>query len=542
MNRRSFLQTGGAAALLAALPASARAATGRAQIVLLRNQLRDFTPQRAERQALAMAAIDAARTSGAVYADVQLRISEFEFWLGVSPSVVFGAAAGVRALVNGYWGFAAFDGMPSVDDMARIGKESVKQAATGARGAPRTVELAPTPVVHDGDWTAPIDVDPFTVSLDEKADWFTDLIDYTNMQTLGIGADGAMNFLREDRTYASTDGSYLTQRLYTTTSSLTVAAEPHYSTEAEGRMPLQVGPAQGGWECLKQYPYRDEIPAIIEHAQRARVSKAADVGRWDVVFDAEAMAGILNATIAPATQLDRAVGYRANGEGTSYLNQPLEMLGTLRVAAPSVNIRAAGSMRGGAATVQWDNEGVAPTDAHLVTNGMLTDFQTTRESATWIAEYTAKTGKPVQSNGGAACNAATMPSTTGMANMILEPGHTSETFESLVRGTKKGLAVIGGRIEADQQCLNGAGQGQIVYEIVDGKLTTAIRGMSYLFRAPEFWKNVVALGGAASVRTIGLTEWPKITRGLTYTGTSSSIQSVPAKVKEIAILDTIPRS
>ena len=79
------------------------------------------------------------------------------------------------------------------------------------------------------------------------------------------------------------------------------------------------------------------------------------------------MAAILDATVARATQLDRAMGYRANTEGTSYLNAPLEMLGSLQVAAPSVNIRACGSMQGGAATVKWDNEGVAPTDAMLVT-------------------------------------------------------------------------------------------------------------------------------------------------------------------------------
>jgi hypothetical protein len=66
--------------------------------------------------------------------------------------------------------------------------------------------------------------------------------------------------------------------------------------------------------------------------------------------------------------------------------------------------------------------------------------------------------------------------------------------------------------------------------------------MSYLFRAPEFWKNVVALGGAESSRMLGHRLWAGVTRGMYIGDTSYSVRAVPAKVSQLAVFDTVPRS
>src|SRR5690606_40839747 len=51
-----------------------------------------------------------------------------------------------------------------------------------------------------------------------------------------------------------------------------------------------------------------------------------------------------------------------------------------------LSVRANRTERGGAGTVRWDDEGVETGHFALVEAGILRDFQTTRESATWLAD------------------------------------------------------------------------------------------------------------------------------------------------------------
>ena len=46
------------------------------------------------------------------------------------------------------------------------------------------------------------------------------------------------------------------------------------------------------------------------------------------------MASLVEQTFGVATQLDRALGYEANAGGTSYIDDPLGMVGHLQVARP----------------------------------------------------------------------------------------------------------------------------------------------------------------------------------------------------------------
>ncbi|MEP6754580.1 MAG: hypothetical protein ABJA67_03680, partial [Chthonomonadales bacterium] len=66
--------------------------------------------------------------------------------------------------------------------------------------------------------------------------------------------------------------------------------------------------------------------------------KPIDIGRFDVVFDWETMGSFVLNSWGNATQLDRAMGYEANAQGTSYLGpDPTEFLGT-SVAAPQITV------------------------------------------------------------------------------------------------------------------------------------------------------------------------------------------------------------
>jgi len=190
----------------------------------------------------------------------------------------------------------------------------------------------------------------------------------------------------------------------------------------------------------------------------------------------------------------------------------------------------------GAATVKWDDEGVAPPEATLVKDGILNDYQTTRESASWLTEYYQKKGVPVQSNGCAFAYGGMMSPKLQCPNLVMQPGKSETSFADLVAGTKRGMAIRGALVNSDQQALNVNGYGQYVNEIVDGKLGIALSNVMFNYRGPEFWKNLVAVGGPSSARQFGFAETTGA-RGSGYRF-GHSISAVPGKVVAVAITDS----
>jgi TldD protein len=463
-----------------------------------------------ELKGIAEAALAAAKEAGATYADVHFIHSRRENWIYFpgprypAPSRSANIGFGIRALVNGYWGFAGIDGTTTTDMAAKAGRDATSQAKFAATGKPRTVELAPTPVVT-GTWTMPVEIDPFAISLEEKADYIDGLLDEISQLRYGVSMSAFVYLLKQERTFVSSEGSYTVQTIYNTGADMSLGVPRDWMTERPGgRSADFLSKAGAGWEYIRKAPIREEAWRMIEEALGSRRPKPVDVGRYDVVFDAKAVSNILSSSIGIATELDRAMGYEANGVGTSYFSDPLEMLGTYKIGSPLMTVTANRSMPGGAATVKWDDEGVAPVDTVLVKDGILNDFQTTREAASWLAPYYQKVGKPVASNGCAGMYGATNAMQQFSPNLVMTPNTQDVTIPEMVKTIKKGLAIVGGYAYADQQVLNGVGGGEIVYEINDGKITGTIQNAQLLYRSPEFWKNLAAVGGTSTVREFGI--------------------------------------
>jgi predicted Zn-dependent protease len=120
---------------------------------------------------------------------------------------------------------------------------------------------------------------------------------------------------------------------------------------------------------------------------------------------------------------------------------------------------------------------------------------------------------------------------------VLVPGAQHVSFDDLVASTKKGLAVVGGQSWSDQQALNGITSGDLVYEIRDGQLGEPLDAAEITWRAPEFWRNVVALGGAASVRHVGIERGRDYAHRIPHT-----VAAVPAKVIQLPLMDARRRA
>ena len=534
MNRRHFLATGARAAgsMLAwgALP------SGLAQFAGQRPML--LPPGSPELKALAHAALDAARAAGARYADVVFRATEVESWGGFdqlrygAPHQAFTQGVGIRALVGSAWGISGMDGVMTLDDVVRLGREAAALAGIEAVQRASTLELVPAPPVADGHWVTPVERDPFAVSPEEKMDFLLAVNDFIMRLNPKVGETIRSNcrFQRVDTTMASTDGMDYTQTTYTTDGLLYLSAGEDCLRVGEARVTADfLTPAGAGWEYIRAAPFREAAAALIETADRSRQKLEAEQGRHEVVFDAYAVAGILSATLGAATSLDRGMSMTAQGVGTSFLSDPLGMLGKLQVAAPSITITASRAMPRGAATVRWDDEGVVPREAILVKDGIITDFQTTRESANWLASYYGEKGRQPSSNGCAGRGRATDVPAQCPANLSLTPGHEALTFEDLVKSTKRGYAICGGRLTTDWQASSGAGRADRMYVIRDGQMGAAVQIPQYLFSTAELWKSIVALGGPSSARPFGITGEDN---GL---GAAHSVVAVPAKVRQLRI-------
>jgi len=533
LTRRTFLKTGSMAAAVAAIPVRQSYA----------ESLRSWVPRESapDFKALAAAALDAAKGAGATYADVHFRYTRKEnwvYWQGLgypTPSGNNYVGVGVRSLVNGYWGFSGMDSVATTDDAARLGRDSAAQARTAAKGKPRSVNLAPAPVVNNGSWVMPVEIDPFTVSLQEKVDYIDAMSDYVSRRAYGVGTMAMLFFTKEERIFASSEGSNTSQTVYNTSATFSLGVPFDWLTERPGGMGANfLTPAGAGWEYIRNAPYRDRADEMIEIAKKTRRPKPVEVGKYDIVFDPEALAGIIDVSIGMSTELDRATGYLANTVGTSYLNDPMEMLGTFKMGSALLNVSTNRSLPGGAATVKWDDEGVEPAETQLVTNGILTDYQTTRESASWIAEYYQKKGTPVKSNGCAGVYGGSSSMSLFNPNLVLHPGTQDLSFGDLVKSVKKGYAILGGQTYGDQQALNGNGYPSLVYEIKNGELGEVVSNAEVLYRSPEFWKNLTLLGGKSSVRQFGFDRW----RDNDYEYRVPHTISTPAaKVTGVAITD-----
>lgn len=481
--------------------------------------------------ALAERAVDAAMRAGAVYADARLTVTRVQQlpWLFEEESWGFG----VRALVNGYWGFLA-SAVWTPDEAVRLGSGAVAQANAHRRGKTRPVELGTLPVVTRGEWVMPVKYDPFDIPIAEKLDVMASFADLAETAQSGISTQNSMAFRRQHRVFVSSDGISWSQTTYTTGASFAVFFRDSYFA----KLPSGVASADGlssagrGWELVSESGLAAAIPQLIDQADQARHQVPADVGRYDMVFGAEAMASLVDATLGAATELDRALGYEANASGTSYLDKPETFLGAVPVASPRVTLLANRSLPGGSATVRWDDEGVVPDDFTIIRSGVLVDYQTTREQAAWLAPYYQRAGRPIRSHGCAAAGSALDITMQHPPNIALMPSAEPVTFETLVAGTEKGIAVLDINVSMDQQLLNGMGSGTM-REIVHGKLGRFIRGGAIAFRAPELWKSVAGLGGAGTQRWYGYSRG----KGEPRQSVTYSIGAVPAKIPQLSLID-----
>jgi TldD protein len=243
----------------------------------------------------------------------------------------------------------------------------------------------------------------------------------------------------------------------------------------------------------------ENAPRWAEEAVQKLSAKPVEVGRYDLVLHPTHLGLTIHESIAHPTELDRVYGYEANYAGTSFVAPPEEKLGKFRYGPEFMNIQGDRMQDGSLGAVGWDDEGVQPETFLIIKNGVVNDYQTTREQANWLEWWYKSQGKQTRSHGCSYAQSWSDVQFQRMPNVSLLPGTQDRKWEDVISATDSGIAIIGdGSFSIDQQRFNAQFGGQVFYEIKGGKITGMLKDVAYQMKTTEFWNAMDMIGGKSS--------------------------------------------
>lgn len=508
MKRRDFIYLTGLGATAAMLP----------RIPVMG---RPIDPQRALetidvslKKQLADVALNAARGKGASYSDVrigrylnQFVVTREEKVENIVNTESYGM--GVRVIANGSWGFAATDKMDK-DSIAKAAELAVAIAKENSRLLTEPVQLAPQTGYGEVSWKAPIEKNGFEVPMKEKVD----LLLGVNDAAMKSGANYITSLLfmvNEQKYFASTDGSYIDQDIHRMWPTFFITKIDAATGKFETRNGLSA-PMGMGYEYLYARP-EDKVQSVttlyrgrydmLEDAKAAGAqatekltAKSVEPGKYDLILDPSHLWLTIHESTGHSTELDRVLGYEANFAGTSFLTLDKWQSKKFNFGNKLVNIVADKTQVGSLGAVGYDDEGVQCGKWDLIKEGILTNYQVTRDQA-HIIGLNASQG---------CCYADKWSSVQfqRMPNVSLQPGKDKKSVDDLIKGVEKGIYIIGdGSFSIDQQRYNFQFGGQLFYEIKNGKIAGMLKDVAYQSNTQEFWNSCAGIADESDYRLGG---------------------------------------
>ena len=485
--------------------------------------------------ALADATLAKAKELGASFADFHIMQTDEES-LFVREEMVQGVNAeaslgcSVRVLVNGAWGFSASEEISEKRVLALV--ESAIAMAKGQAGwRERKIELEELPA-HTGKWTMPMEVDPFTVPLEEKVERLLAI----NRAALGKGANFCHSYVatvRERKWLANTFGTRTEQTRVRMNPSFSITVTDSKKGEFATRESM-VPPKGAGYEHLRDWKAEDESALAVEQAKEKMAAPSVTPGKMDIVIAPSNLWLTVHETVGHPTELDRALGYEANYAGTSHCTP--DKLDTLQYGSEIVNIYADRTAETGLATIRWDDDGVATEGKEfpIVKEGIFRNFQMAMGQAALI-------GRDTGSNACAYADSFDSFPIQRMPNISLKPGKDdSVTVDDLIAGVDDGIYVEGrGSWSIDQQRYNFQFTGQVFHKIRNGKIDGMYRDVAYQGNSVDFWNACDGLGGEPTYELGGAFNCGKGQPGQVA---PVSHGAVPARFRQTNILNTAEES
>ncbi|HEV8252435.1 MAG TPA: TldD/PmbA family protein [Candidatus Limnocylindria bacterium] len=442
-------------------------------------------------------ALDAARSGGAGYADIRVVEQSTESLTVKNGSLAEAssnrsAGFGVRLLVDGAWGFAS---------SSRLERAEVERTARAAVAIARASGLASRePIVLDdapaavAEYRTPYREDPFAVPLDEKlrllfeADGVMGKVAGVTLRT------SSMEFGREHKTFASTEGAHIEQEIVT--SGAGIEAMAFNEDEVQRRSYPQSAGGQhvtGGFEAVRDLHLADHAQRIAEEAVALLDAPQCPSGTMTLIVDSPQLALQVHESCGHPIELDRVLGMEASFAGTSFLT--LDKLDQLQYGSEIVNMEADATAPGGLGTFGFDDEGVAAQKVPIVTAGRFVGYLTSRETAPIVGR---------RSMGSSRASGWNVIPLIRMTNVNLLPGDAG-TLDDLIADTADGLFLSTNHSwSIDDRRLNFQFGTEIGWLIKDGRLTQMVKNPTYTGITPEFWSSCDAICGPSEWKLWGV--------------------------------------
>jgi TldD protein len=469
----------------------------------------------ATKKRMADVVLNAARSKGATYADVRIGrylnqyvVTRENKVQNVVNTESYGM--GIRVLAGGCWGFAATDKLDN-DSIAKAAAQAVAIAKENARLQSEPVQLLPQKGYGEVSWKTPLERNAFEVPIKEKVD----LLLSVNDAALKAGANyvnSIMFLVNEQKYFASTDGSYIDQDVHRIWPTFGVTKIDAKTGKFETRQSLS-SPRGMGYEYLmptesekiktaptvlyrNRYDMLEDARAAATQAEQKLKAKSVEAGKYDLILDPSHLWLTIHESVGHPSELDRVLGYEANFAGTSFLTLDKWESKKFKFGSDKVNILADKLQPGSLGAVGYDDEGVATKQWDIIKDGVLVNYQSTRDQGHIIGLK--------ESQG--CCYADNWSSVQfqRMPNISLQAGKEALKVADMIKNTEKGIYIIGdSSFSIDQQRYNFQFSGQLYYEIKNGQITGMLNDVAYQSNTQEFWNSCSAVADQSDYRLGG---------------------------------------
>lgn len=438
-------------------------------------------------QELMMRAMNLASTRGAQYADVRI-VHNLTESLIVKDGIVEGISLdesigfGVRILVDDAWGFASSQAL-NAKEVDRVTDHAFRIARASAIVSQGKAVLLGPPVTSQGSYTTPIEVDPFSVPIEEKLDLLLQ-VDQLMSKVKGVKVRrGNLIAIHEHKMFANSEGALTDQNIYEVGAGITATATSDDEVQVRS-YPNSHGRQQvtAGWEMVMGWDLPGNAERVATEAVQLLTADPCPRDLDTTIILGGSQLGLqIHESCGHPIELDRVFGTEAAFAGTSFLTT--EKLNTFRYGSEVVNITAESIRPYGLGTFGWDDEGVPAQSTTIVRDGMFSGYLMSRETAPVLG---------LNSNGCMRASGWSRIPLIRMTNVSIEPGEW--TLDELIADTDDGIYMDTNRSwSIDDRRYNFQFGTEIGYEIKGGKLGRMLRNCTYTGITPEFWNNCDAV-------------------------------------------------
>lgn len=373
---------------------------------------------------LAEKAVELSLKLGAEYADVRaekLKVTSINYVHDAFElaSSGFVSGVGLRALVDGAWGFSSTSSLEesgiealakSAVDAGRAASKQVKEKVKVAACKPSKEEIE-----------VPIKKDLASIDIEEKMEVAAGLVKACREYSGKVASASAI-YMDEsgEKVVATSEGTNVRIKLSRVYFSVKAVAK-------EGGKLTSIFESDGflsGFEAIDKLDLRSYARKASERAVRLLEAKPSPKGRFKAVLDPKIAGTFIHEAVGHACEADHVIN------GQSILRNKLGE----QIASELVTIYDDPTLEGGWGSAKYDDEGVPAGRRFLIKEGVLEGYIVNREAAKKLN---------MELNGGARAESYAHKPIVRMSNTYLSPGDFS--LEELLEAIKDGVYARGTR-------------------------------------------------------------------------------------------------